>query len=1118
MNQKNTGGYRLKHIEIFNWGTFDKNIWRLEPDAKNSLLTGANGSGKTTLVDAIITLLVPPSKRHYNQSSGAEKKRERDETSYTRGAYSNVQNASGLTAKTLYLREKENAYSILIGVFYNAFTDKYVSLAQVRWFSNNSLKRAYFVSEEPLDIATNFTPMDTSGAWKRRLKKQTTTEEFDSFSKYSQHFSKTFGLKSEKALSLFSQTVGIKVLGNLNAFIRTNMLEDTNSDEEFIKLRKDYENLLSAYQAIEQARQQVQLLEPIIKEAKHYRNYEKEVTQLTEVEGNITNYFYTKKQDLFSIATQERALEIRRKSEQIEKAGEHIARLQEERDKILIDISNDKAHEQLQNLDRQIRALQDEIVTRKKKAERYEKLAVNLELEPQPNEKQFYKNQEQALRQIEKLEKKKEENEQARTTLEIERVRLAEEKKKHETLLRSLQQRQNRLPLEQVAVRKLLLERLELPEKALPFAAELIRIKEDAEEYTPFIEQLLRSFGLALLVSEDHADRMLEYIHRLDLNGKVSFYKVKEPLRIQQARVKESVLEKIEIKKGHPFTAWLEQFLFLNYDFATMTGFKPLERFDKSMNTRGIIKTKNCYSRDDHPDRLSPLNHILGWDNQATILMVQKQVRQIVEALSNCERNITKNKKEAQALTKRRDFLQLFRVFETFGEIDFKTPTKEVAHYEKERKTLLESSNQLNALKQQQLDVEETIRVEENRREKLIGERGKQQARLETYQAKLKEAEDFLTANPGKQDAETITSIEALIEVEVLKISNLEPEERRVTKGIRTSLQENRRKWNVSIQRIERGMQKFVNPTPEILEKHPNWTALTADLLAEVNYLKEYERIHKKITEEDLPKFQERFKEWLNERLIFDIANFKTGLDNQEAIIREGIMTINTSLKNINFSNNPNTYIQLDVHPTRDLAIRDFKLMLREAMPDPGKMAQGDNKELEASFKRIKKIIEELSRDEQWRRKVTDVRNWLEFGAIERFRADDTERQYYVDSQSLSGGEKAKLAYTILASAIAYQFGIRNENSNRRSFRFAVVDEAFSKVDEKNAIYALELFRQLHLQLMVVTPLDKINLAEPYIETIHYVHNRAQKNSEVFDMTKGVYHAQKTAFQETEKE
>ena len=38
-------GFRLSYVEIYNWGTFDEQIWKLQPNGKNSLLTGANGSG-----------------------------------------------------------------------------------------------------------------------------------------------------------------------------------------------------------------------------------------------------------------------------------------------------------------------------------------------------------------------------------------------------------------------------------------------------------------------------------------------------------------------------------------------------------------------------------------------------------------------------------------------------------------------------------------------------------------------------------------------------------------------------------------------------------------------------------------------------------------------------------------------------------------------------------------------------------------------------------------------------------------------------------------------------------------------------------------------------------------
>ncbi|MGB1242077.1 MAG: SbcC/MukB-like Walker B domain-containing protein, partial [Chitinophagales bacterium] len=285
----------------------------------------------------------------------------------------------------------------------------------------------------------------------------------------------------------------------------------------------------------------------------------------------------------------------------------------------------------------------------------------------------------------------------------------------------------------------------------------------------------------------------------------------------------------------------------------------------------------------------------------------------------------------------------------------------------------------------------------------------------------------------------------------------------------------------------------------------------------DVSYLKDYEELYQKVLDEDLPQYQKRFKDWLNERLIFDIANFKTALENKESVILDSIEQINDSLRGIDFNSNPLTYIELDIQKSRDIAIREFKQMLRDAMPDPAKLIKGDEQELEHSFQKIKKIIEELSANELWRKKVTDVRNWLEFAAIERYREDNVQRQYYADSQALSGGEKAKLAYTILASAIAYQFGIRHEDARNRSFRFAVVDEAFSKVDPENSIYAMELFKQLNLQLMVVTPLDKINLAEPYIHSVHYVQNKNKRNSKVFDLPMKVYLAEKEKMKGSEE-
>lgn len=60
----------------------------------------------------------------------------------------------------------------------------------------------------------------------------------------------------------------------------------------------------------------------------------------------------------------------------------------------------------------------------------------------------------------------------------------------------------------------------------------------------------------------------------------------------------------------------------------------------------------------------------------------------------------------------------------------------------------------------------------------------------------------------------------------------------------------------------------------------------------------------------------------------------------------------------------------------------------------------------------------------------------------------------------------------------------------------------FNNLDNQNSRFAMDLFKQLGLQLLVVTPLDKISIVEPYISSIHLVANNQEgKDSRVYPIT-----------------
>ena len=191
--------------------------------------------------------------------------------------------------------------------------------------------------------------------------------------------------------------------------------------------------------------------------------------------------------------------------------------------------------------------------------------------------------------------------------------------------------------------------------------------------------------------------------------------------------------------------------------------------------------------------------------------------------------------------------------------------------------------------------------------------------------------------------------------------------------------------------------------------------------------------------------------------------------------------------------------MRLDPRLVRDVEIVEFQAALKECLAGT---FEGTLEADEARFLRVEKVITRLRDEQRWREKVTDVRRWFDFAAREIDR-EGGERGYYEDSTGQSGGEKAKLAFTILVAAIAYQYDIDPDRPASNRFHFVVVDEMFSKVDDQYSAYALELFRKFGLQLLIVAPLDaKALVTEPYVGCyLHVVKDPRTNRSEVFSMT-----------------
>ena len=305
-------------------------------------------------------------------------------------------------------------------------------------------------------------------------------------------------------------------------------------------------------------------------------------------------------------------------------------------------------------------------------------------------------------------------------------------------------------------------------------------------------------------------------------------------------------------------------------------------------------------------------------------------------------------------------------------------------------------------------------------------------------------------------------------------------------------------------QGVVRRMQAYCNRYP--IE--------TREIGPSIEAVDEYGAMRDKLVSDDLPRFEQRFKQLLNENTIREIAAFQSELRRQRDSILERIGSINASLRTINY--NPGRYITLLSDKASDPDVEDFRRDLKACTE--GTLATADEGYTEDKFLQVKRIIERLrgregsvEMDRKWARKVTDVRAWFVFSASERFRSDDSEHEFYPDSGGKSGGQKEKLAYTVLAASLAYQFGLDSLQPKPRSFRFIVIDEAFGRGSDDSASYALTLFAQLGLQLLIVTPLQKIHVIEPHVSSVGFVHNEDGRSSKVRNLTIEEYRAERAA-------
>jgi uncharacterized protein YPO0396 len=641
----------------------------------------------------------------------------------------------------------------------------------------------------------------------------------------------------------------------------------------------------------------------------------------------------------------------------------------------------------------------------------------------------------------------------------------------------------------------------------MPFAGELIQVREEARDWEGAAERLLRGFGLALLVPDAHYKAVAEWVDSAHLRGRLVYFHVRARKTTElPALHRDSLVRKLAIKPDSPHYDWLERELSVRFDVACCATQEQFRRETRAVTPAGQIKDPSGRHEKDDRHRIEDRSrYVLGWSNSAKIAALEAKRQQLEARLAEVGGQIVAIQTERTALTSRLDALTRLEEFTAFDELDWASLATEIAQLVDERSRLETASDVLQQLNDKLRSVQA---AQKTTGEELQGARDKR-AKVEQRRADAQALHQQTAAllHEVAIDAALAARLEAMrteaLGEQPLSVESCDNREQ----DLRAWLQARIDAEDIKLRRLAEKIIKAMASFKETFKLE------TAEMDASLAGAFEYESLLSQLNRDDLPRFVSRFKELLNVNTINEIANFNAQLARERETIKERIAHINQSLGEIDY--NPGRFILLESQASPDAEIRDFQQELR-ACTEGAVTGSDDAQYSEAKFLQVKAIIDRFrgreglsEQDRRWTAKVTDVRNWFLFAASERWREDNTEHEHYSDSGGKSGGQKEKLAYTILAASLAYQFGLEWGAVRSRSFRFVVIDEAFGRGSDESAQYGLKLFRQLNLQLLIVTPLQKIHIIEPYVASVGFVHNEGGRASKLRNLSIEEYRAQK---------
>lgn len=1079
------GQWRLDRIELVNWGTFH-GYHVVDVARRGFLLTGHSGSGKSSLVDAITAVLTPPYRIRFNAAAADAGGRRADRTfaAYVRGAWRRQTDESTGEVVSQYLRTGATWSGIALR-FADGTTGEpttLVKLFHLRAGENTKPTELHVLATGRLDLL-DLQPFARDGLDVRRLKAAYPgTYITDKHSSFAARFCRVLGIDGDNALALLHKTQSAKNLGSLDDLFRGFMLDEPETFAVADVAVEQFAELSAAHASVLTARDQVAHLSPLRRLAQEFDAASANARRLGDLQAALP--VFTDRWQLELARTEHDRLvdEAKVAWRAVEEARTRAAEAEAAVKAAELLVAR-RGGQALSEREMHVLAAAEAVERAQRELEIITRQLGSVGVRTPSSFEEF-----EELRREASAERARADvdapAERARLHAAFEAPAQARRRlKKIDRELAALKLVRSNLPADQLAARAIVSRATGLSVELLPFAGELLQVRQEHREWTGPIERVLRPLATVMLVPATHRDLVARAIDAHHLRARLVLEIV--PGHIERPRLvgsPGSLVHRVEVKPG-PMKPWLDAVLARQYDYECVADDAGLHGLERAVTRRGQVKRgATRLEKDDRYEVDDRARWVLGFGNEEKVEFLLTERKDVDEELRRLEDEALRVD-EARSTRQRRVQALATVADRSWSDIDVQAARD--AH-----------ARALTAVAEVRA-ASTDLRAAELERDRAI--RRAQPAR-DAVEAALAAHADV--DGRRRAAARVVDDLAGKDVPDVSPAHHAELEQRfyRVQRAVRYDGIDKiaRAVANVLRDEHDRELDVVARAREQIFELQTEfrrrWQALAGDLTTAVEDRGGFLEILTRLESDRLPEFEERFYELMQSQSQRNVGVLAGQIRRAPGEIRDKIVPINASLRRSEFDRG--RYLQIKVDENRGVLVQEFLADLRTI--SSGSWGAEDRAAAEQRYAVMDKVMRRLGSsevgDRTWRALCLDTRRHVRFTGIE-VDDDGVEVNIHDSSAGLSGGQRQKLVIFCLAAALRYQ--LTRGDQEVPTFGTVVLDEAFDKADAAFTRMAMDVFVEFGFHMVLATPLKLLQTLEEYVGGVGLATCRDFKDSRV---------------------